>query len=79
MVPMTELLTNVTNIIVYIVGISLFATNEIQLGTLLAIIMYAKLFTKPIKKISSSTASIENSLSSLKRIFAIIEYEKDKN
>ena len=79
MVPMTELLTNVTNIIVYIVGISLFATNEIQLGTLLAIIMYAKLFTKPFKKISSSTASIENSLSSLKRIFAIIEYEKDKN
>ena len=55
MVPMTELLTNVTNISVYIVGISLFATNEIQLGTLLAIIMYAKLFTKPLKKISNST------------------------
>ena len=79
MVPMTELLTNVTNISVYIVGISLFATNEIQLGTLLAIIMYAKLFTKPLKKISNSTASIENSLSSLKRIFAIIDYKKDNN
>ena len=78
MVPITDFLTNISNISVYIVGISMFAANEIQLGSLLAIIMYAKLFTKPTKKLSSSMASIENSLSSLKRIFAIIDYQKDE-
>ena len=79
MVPMTSFLTNIGNISIYMAGIYMVAFNEIQLGTLLVIIMYAKLFNKPIKKISSSTASIENSLSSLKRIFAIIDYKKDNN
>jgi len=79
MVPITSFLTNIGNISIYMAGIYMLAFNEIQLGTLLVIIMYAKLFNKPIKKISSSTASIENSLSSLKRIFAIIDYKKDNN
>ena len=79
MVPITSFLTNIGSISIYMAGIYMLAFNEIQLGNLLAIIMYAKLFNKPIKKISSSTASIENSLSSLKRIFAIIDYKKDNN
>jgi len=33
--------------------------------------------TKPIKKISKSIASIETAFSSIKRIFAIIDYQKD--
>jgi len=45
---------------------------------LLAVIMYGQLLTKPIKKLSSSMPSIENSLSSIKRIFAIIDYQNDK-
>ena len=79
MVPITNFITNMGNITVYIAGIYFLSVNEIQLGTLLAIIMYAKLFNKPVKKLSSSMTSIENSLSSLKRIFAIICYEKDNN
>jgi ATP-binding cassette subfamily B protein len=76
MVPVTTFLTNVSNITVYIVGIYLLAGNEIQLGTLLAVIMYVQLLTKPIKKLSSSMASIETVFSSIKRIFAIIEYRE---
>ena len=78
MVPVTTFLTNICNITVYIVGIYLLAGNEIHLGTLLAVIMYAQLLTKPIKKLSSSMASIETSFSSIKRIFAIIDYQKDE-
>lgn len=77
MVPVTTFLTNISKITVYIIGIYLLSVNEIQLGTLLAIIMYGQLLTNPIKKLSSSLASIETSFSSIKRIFAIIDYKKN--
>ncbi|MDO5860273.1 ABC transporter transmembrane domain-containing protein [Methanobrevibacter sp.] len=78
MVPITTFLINISNITVYTAGIYFLSVNEIQLGTLLAFIMYVQLLTKPIKKLSSSMASIETSLSSIKRIFAIIDYQKDE-
>lgn len=78
MVPVTTLLTNVSKITVYIAGIYFLAGNEIQIGTLLAVIMYGQLLTDPIKKLSSSMATIETSFSSIKRIYAIIDYKKDE-
>ena len=78
MEPITIFLTNITNITVYIAGIYFLSVNEIQLGTLLAVIMYGQLLSKPIKNLSTSMASIETSFSSIKRIFAIIDYQKDK-
>ena len=78
MVPITTLLTNISKITVYIAGIYFLAGNEIQIGTLLAVIMYGQLLTDPIKKLSSSMATIETSFSSIKRIFAIIDYKNDK-
>ena len=43
MVPVTTLLTNISKITVYIAGIYFLAGNEIQIGTLLAVIMYGQL------------------------------------
>ena len=54
------------------------AGGEIPLGTLLAVIMYGQLLTKPIKKLSASIASVETTFSSIKRIFAVIDYQKDR-
>jgi len=76
--PVTTFLTNVGNITVYIAGIYFLSVNEIPLGTLLAFIMYVQLMTKPIKKLSASMASIETAFSSIKRIFAIIDYQKEE-
>ena len=78
MEPVTTFLTNISTITVYMVGIYLLSVNEIPLGILLEFIMYAGLLTKPIKKLSTSMASIETLFSSIKRIFAIIEYEEEK-
>ena len=78
MEPITTFLINISNITVYIAGIYLLAGNEIQLGTLLAVILYGQLLANPIKKLSTSMASIETSFSSIKRIFAIIDYQKDE-
>ena len=78
MEPVTTFLTNISTITVYLVGIYLLSVNEIPLGILLEFIMYAGLLTKPIKKLSTSMASIETLFSSIKRIFVIIEYEEEK-
>ena len=78
MEPITTFLTNASNITVYMAGIYFLSVNEIQLGTLLAIIMYGQLMTKPIKKLSTSMASIETAFSSIKRLFVIIDYQNDK-
>ena len=78
MEPVTTLLTNISNITVYMAGIYFLSVNEIQLGTLLAFIMYGQLMSKPIKKLSTSMATIETAFSSIKRIFAIIDYKKDE-
>lgn len=48
MVPVTTLLTNISKITVYIAGIYFLAGNEIQIGTLLAVIMYGQLLTDQI-------------------------------
>lgn len=76
LLPLTTFLTNISNITVYIVGIFFLINNEIQLGTLLAVIIYGQLLNKPLKKVSSSIVFLETSFSSIKRIFAIIERRK---
>ncbi|MBE6509894.1 MAG: ABC transporter ATP-binding protein [Methanobrevibacter millerae] len=72
MQPVTIFLINASNITVYLAGVYSLSVNEIQLGTLLAVIMYGQLLSKPIKKLSGSMATIETSFSSIKRIFSII-------
>lgn len=76
--PVTNFLINASNITVYLAGVYFLSVNEIQLGTLLAVIMYGQLLSKPIKKLSCSIATIETSFSSIKRIFSIIDYKNDK-
>ena len=76
--PITTFLTNLSNIAVYIVGVYFLITNEIQLGTLLTVIIYGQLLTKPLKKVSTSITSLEISFASIKRIFEIIDSENDK-
>ena len=77
-VPITTLLTNISNIAVYIIGFYFLVSNEIQLGTLLAVILYGQMLTKPLKKISASITSLETSFSSIKRIFEIIEFQDNE-
>ena len=76
--PITTFLTNLSNISVYILGFYFLVIGEIQLGTLLAVILYGQLLTKPLKKVSTSLITLETSFSSIKRIFEIIDFKNEK-
>ena len=78
LLPTTTFLTNISNITVYIIGFYFLVSNEIQLGTLLAVIIYGQLLTKPLKKVSASITTLETSFSSIKRIFEIIEFQDNE-
>ncbi|MBR0270534.1 MAG: ABC transporter ATP-binding protein [Methanobrevibacter sp.] len=78
MLPITTFLTNISNIAVYVIGFYFLVSNEIQLGTLLAVILYGQLLTNPLKKISASINTLETSFSSIKRIFEIIEFKDNE-
>ena len=78
MQPLATFLTNLRNIIVYICGIYLLINGEIQLGTLLTIIIYGKLLPTPIKKLTASLTSVQTSYSSVKRVFEVIENNEEE-
>ncbi|WP_405290193.1 ABC transporter ATP-binding protein [Methanobrevibacter sp.] len=71
--PFAQLFINVGNIIVYLYGVYMLINNEILLGTLLTVILYGKLLTKPLLRASALLTSWQTSLASLDRILEIIE------
>ena len=73
MSPIETFLTNLRIVIVCICAIYLLINGEIQLGTLLTIIIYGKLLPTPIKKLTASLTSVQTSYSSVKRVFEVIE------
>ena len=73
MSPIETFLTNLRIVIVCICAIYLLINGEIQLGTLLTIILYGKLLPTPIKRLNTSLTSVQTSYSSVKRVFEVIE------
>ena len=55
--PFAQLFINVGNIIVYLYGVYMLINNEILLGTLLTVILYGKLLTKPLLRASALLTS----------------------
>lgn len=71
--PFAQLFINIGNIFVYLYGVYMLINGEILMGSLLTVILYSKLLTKPLLKASSLLTSLQTSLASLDRVLEIIE------
>ncbi len=71
--PFAQLFINLANICVYVYGVYMLINHEILLGTLLTVILYGKLLTKPLLRASVLLTSLQTSLASLDRLMEIIE------
>ena len=71
--PFSKLLINIGNIGAYLYGVYLLINHEILLGSLLTVILYGKLLTKPLLRASNLLTSLQSSLASLDRVLEIIE------
>ena len=73
MAPLSVFAGNLSYILVCIVGAVLVFTGNTQIGTIIAFIQYAQLFSSPISQITQAGGSIQPALAAGERIFSMLE------
>lgn len=76
--PFARFFINLGNIGVYLYGVYLLINHEILLGSLLTVILYGKLLTKPLLDASNLITLMETSLASLERVIEVIKTPAEK-
>ena len=74
-----DLIDNLSNAIILILGIYLVKQNELTLSTLIAYTSLITFFQEPVKDVIDLDFQIKKSLSSLERVLDIIEIKKKKS
>lgn len=75
--PAIDLVSTVGTVLIYHFGINMMRTEEITLGTLMAIIWYLGRFWEPLNNISNFYNSILVAMASTERIFEIMDTPTD--
>ena len=77
--PLASIINYIVYIIIILLGSSLVLNNKMKIGDIYAFIQYSKQIGSPINGFSSLLASIQNSLVSAERIFALIDEEEESH
>ena len=75
--PITATFTNLSYIVVAVVGGVFTIQGQITIGALQAFIQYVSRFNRPITEIASATATIQGLLASTERIFQFLEQPEE--
>lgn len=76
MTPLSLFASNLSYIMVCVIGAVLVLTGSTQIGTIVAFIAYAQLFASPISQITQSAGSIQPALAASTRIFSMFDQEE---
>ena len=76
MVPLSAFSSNLSYILVCIVGAILVFGGKTQIGTIIAFIQYAQIFATPVSTITQSAGTIQPALAAGERIFTLLEKEE---
>ena len=82
MPPIMNFISDFTYILVCVIGAYLTLNNLIRFGTIVAFILYARLFSTPLSQIASSLASVQSACAAGERVFSFLdetELEKEDN
>lgn len=71
---------NLSYILIFVVGVAFIVNGSqtITVGTLIAFMIYARLFSQPLSTFAQSMNSVQQASAAGKRVFAILEAEEDK-
>lgn len=75
-IPFNNLVSNLGNFLILMIGSILAIKGNITIGVIFAFLSYASMFRSPIQSLASIFTSIESALAGAERIFAVIH---DKN
>ena len=75
MMPIMHFVGNLSYLLIFVVGVSIIlgGGTTVTLGTLMAFVIYAKLFTQPLTTFAQSMTSIQQASASGERVFDILE------
>ena len=76
--PITATFTNLSYIVVTVVGGVFTIQGQITIGALQAFIQYVSRFNRPITEIASATATIQGLLASTERVFKFLEQPEEE-
>lgn len=78
MQPIMSFVGNLAYVLIFVVGVA-FIVNEndaVTLGTIMAFVIYAKLFSQPLSTFAQSMTSIQQASAASKRVFELLEAEE---
>jgi ATP-binding cassette subfamily B protein len=75
--PALNLVTNIGYVLVCVAGGILVAKNVIQIGDILAFIMYNQSFTQPILQVANIASILQSTLASAERVFEVLNEKEE--
>ena len=76
MQPIMSFIGNFSYVAVCVVGALLVSKDMISFGTIVAFIMYVRLFTNPLSQIAQAMTSLQTTAAASERIFGLLENEE---
>ncbi len=75
--PMSTITNNIGYILTVVFGAFLILENELTVGGFLAYLLYGQMIREPLNSTSSSIGQIQSGLSSLERLFEILDADEE--
>lgn len=78
MMPIMNFVGNLSYVLIFIVGVTYIVNGNtaVTLGTIMAFVIYAKLFSQPLSTFAQAMTSIQQASAASKRVFEILEAEE---
>ena len=79
MMPIMELIGNLGYVAVCVYGAYLVSSGNVDFGTVVAFIVYVKLFTQPLVQVAEGTTNIQTAAAAAERIFQLFREPEMEN
>ena len=74
--PIVGLINNLSYVAICIIGAYLVINNRVNIGSLVAFIMYTKLFSGPLSSIANGMSMIQSTIASARRVYEYLDGEE---
>jgi ATP-binding cassette subfamily B protein len=71
--PVTSFINNISYVVICIIGAELVIGGTVEVGDMVAFIMYAKLFHGPLESIANGMSMIQSTIASAKRVYDYLD------
>ena len=76
--PIVGLINNFSYVVICVIGAYLVINGRVSVGSLVAFIMYTKLFAGPLESIANGMSTIQSTIASARRVYEYLDGEEMK-